>query len=82
MPRWEQYQGNDLRFSNRARTGKAWYIDTHGRSAGPKRELKWFTPREGGVEHVSADNPENAKDYIADWIAETFWELGAKGVRV
>jgi esterase/lipase len=48
----------------------------------PKRELKWFTPREGGVEHVSADNPENAKDYIADWIAETFREMGAKGVRV
>ena len=48
----------------------------------PKRELKWFTPREGGVEHVSADNAENAKDYIADWIAETFRELGARGVRV
>jgi alpha-beta hydrolase superfamily lysophospholipase len=48
----------------------------------PKRELKWFTPREGGIEHVSADNPENARDYIADWIAQTFAELGAKGVRV
>jgi esterase/lipase len=47
----------------------------------PKRELKWFTPREGGIEHVSADNPLNAKDYIADWIAETFLELGAKGTR-
>jgi pimeloyl-ACP methyl ester carboxylesterase len=46
----------------------------------PKRELKWFTPREGGVEHTSADNPENAKDYIADWIAETFLEMGASGV--
>jgi alpha-beta hydrolase superfamily lysophospholipase len=48
----------------------------------PKRELKWFTPREGGVEHVSADNPDNAKDFIADWIAETFRELGARGVRL
>jgi esterase/lipase len=48
----------------------------------PKRELKWFTPREGGIEHVSADNHENAKDYIADWIAVTFREMGAKGVRV
>jgi alpha-beta hydrolase superfamily lysophospholipase len=48
----------------------------------PKRELKWFTPREGGVEHVSADNTENARDYIADWIAETFREMGATGVRV
>ena len=48
----------------------------------PKRELKWFTPREGGVEHVSADNNENARDYIADWIAGTFLEAGARGVRV
>jgi dienelactone hydrolase len=48
---------------------------------GPKRELKIFTAREGGVEHVSADNMNNARDYIADWIAETFVELGAAGVR-
>jgi alpha-beta hydrolase superfamily lysophospholipase len=48
----------------------------------PKRELKWFTPREGGIEHVSADNMDNARDYIADWIAVTFRELGADRVRV
>jgi esterase/lipase len=47
----------------------------------PKRELKFFTPREGGVEHVSADNTANARDYIADWVSETFVELGAQGVR-
>jgi alpha-beta hydrolase superfamily lysophospholipase len=47
----------------------------------PKRELKWFTPREGGIEHVSADNMDNARDYIADWIAATFKELGAQRVR-
>lgn len=47
----------------------------------PKRELKFFTAREGGVEHVSADNMHNARDYIADWIAETFAELGATGIR-
>lgn len=47
----------------------------------PKRELKFFTPREGGVEHCSADNMSNARDYIADWIAQTFKELGAEGVR-
>lgn len=38
----------------------------------PKRELKVFTAREGGVEHVSVDNMANARDHIADWIAETF----------
>ena len=47
----------------------------------PKRELKLFTPREGGVEHCSADNQANARDYIADWVAETYIELGAHGVR-
>ena len=38
----------------------------------PKRELKIFTDREGGVEHCSADNMEPARSYIADWIARTF----------
>lgn len=37
----------------------------------PRRELKWFTPREGGVEHVGADNHAFAIDYISDWFAET-----------
>lgn len=36
----------------------------------PKRELKVFTAREGGVEHSSLDNPWNAGEYIADWLAE------------
>jgi pimeloyl-ACP methyl ester carboxylesterase len=47
----------------------------------PKRELKFFTPREGGVEHCSSDNIVNSRDYIADWVTQTFAELGAKGVR-
>ena len=40
-----------------------------------KRELKIFTEREGGVEHVGADNMAFGRDYIADWFAET---LGGK----
>jgi dienelactone hydrolase len=36
----------------------------------PIRELKIFTEREGGVEHVGADNMAYARDYIADWLAE------------
>jgi dipeptidyl aminopeptidase/acylaminoacyl peptidase len=36
----------------------------------PKRELKVFTPREGGIEHSSVDNSAFALDYIADWVAE------------
>jgi len=37
----------------------------------PRRELKIFTPREGGVEHVGADNMAYGRDCIADWFAET-----------
>ena len=40
-------------------------------TASPKRELKVFTAREGGVEHVGADNMSFGRDYIADWLAET-----------
>ncbi len=38
----------------------------------PKRELKIFDRRTGGVEHVSLDNMSYGRDFIADWIAETF----------
>ena len=37
----------------------------------PRRELKIFTAREGGVEHVGADNMSFGNDFIADWFAET-----------
>lgn len=37
----------------------------------PRPELKIFTPREGGVEHVGADNMAFGRDYIADWFADT-----------
>jgi dienelactone hydrolase len=41
----------------------------------PLRELKIFTEHEGGIEHVSADNMEPARSYIADWIAQRFAEM-------
>mgnify|MGYP001583979630 FL=1 len=41
----------------------------------PRREKTIFTPREGGVEHVGADNMAYGRDCIADWFAET---LGGK----
>src|SRR5690606_31158940 len=37
----------------------------------PRRELKILTAREGGVEHVGADNMTFARDYIADGFAGT-----------
>jgi len=42
-----------------------------GLTNSPRRELKIFTEREGGVEHVGADNMSYARDYIADWFAES-----------
>jgi pimeloyl-ACP methyl ester carboxylesterase len=38
----------------------------------PKRELKIFDARTGGVEHVSVDNMSFGRTFIADWIAEAF----------
>ena len=37
----------------------------------PRREMTVFTAREGGVEHVGADNMAYGRDRIADWFAET-----------
>ena len=37
----------------------------------PNRQLKIFTDREGGVEHVGADNMSFGRDAIADWFADT-----------
>lgn len=37
----------------------------------PQPKLKIFTAREGGVEHVGADNMSYGRDYIADWFADT-----------
>ncbi len=37
----------------------------------PHRALKIFTDREGGVEHVGADNMSFGKHFIADWFAST-----------
>lgn len=37
----------------------------------PRREKMIFTPREGGVEHVGADNMSYGLDLISDWFAET-----------
>ena len=37
----------------------------------PNRTLRVFTDREGGVEHVGADNMSFGRDYIADWFMDT-----------
>jgi len=37
----------------------------------PRREKVIFTQREGGVEHVGADNMAYGRDLLSDWFAET-----------
>lgn len=37
----------------------------------PRREKVIFTKREGGVEHVGADNMAYGRDLMSDWFAET-----------
>lgn len=41
-----------------------------------KRELRLFDDSEGGTEHISIDNMPYVAGIIADWVAETFDELG------
>jgi dienelactone hydrolase len=45
-------------------------------TASPKRELRLFADPEGGTEHISIDNMPYAGAFIADWVSETFAELG------
>jgi dienelactone hydrolase len=40
----------------------------------PKRELRVFTPAEGGAEHIGLDHLPHVSVFIADWIADTFAE--------
>ncbi len=41
----------------------------------PKRELRILTEADFEVEHCGADNGTVGRDYIADWVAETFAEM-------
>ena len=44
-------------------------------TASPKCDLRVFTDNDGGVEHVHLDAMDNATQFIADWVAETFAEM-------
>ena len=41
----------------------------------PKRELRVFTPAEGGTEHIGLDHLPWCRDFIVDWVADTFAEI-------
>ncbi len=43
----------------------------------PKKELRVFTPAEGGTEHIGLDHLPWCRDFIVDWVADTFAEIRA-----
>jgi dienelactone hydrolase len=43
--------------------------------ASPKRELRVFSPEEGGAEHIGLDHLPHVSAFAADWVAGTFAEL-------
>ncbi|MFN8156294.1 MAG: alpha/beta hydrolase [Candidatus Nanopelagicales bacterium] len=43
----------------------------------PKRELRLFTAEEGATEHIGLDHLPWVRDYICDWVADTFAEIRA-----
>lgn len=45
-------------------------------TSSPKRELRIFTTAEGGAEHIGLDHLPHVGEFVADWVDETFRELG------
>jgi fermentation-respiration switch protein FrsA (DUF1100 family) len=41
-------------------------------AASPRRELRIFTPQEGGAEHIGLDHLPYVSTYIADWVGDAF----------
>ena len=49
-------------------------------AAGSKRkQVKLFTPEEGGAEHCHVDNRQVGVDYVADWLTDVFRGEAARG---
>jgi pimeloyl-ACP methyl ester carboxylesterase len=44
----------------------------------PKRDLRVFTPEEGATEHIGLDHLPHVSTFVADWVADTFAELGGR----
>jgi dienelactone hydrolase len=40
--------------------------------ASPNRQLRIFSTREGGAEHIGLDHLPHVSEYVADWVADVF----------
>lgn len=41
----------------------------------PRRDLRIFTPEEGGAEHIGLDDLGHVSSFVADWVADRFGEM-------
>ena len=44
----------------------------------PSRDLRIFTRREGGAEHIGIDHLPHVGAFIADWVTDTFAAMVAQ----
>jgi fermentation-respiration switch protein FrsA (DUF1100 family) len=45
------------------------------------KQLRIFTVAQGGAEHVQADQPDQARQFIADWFAQRLSQTAARRTR-
>jgi fermentation-respiration switch protein FrsA (DUF1100 family) len=50
----------------------------HAAAGSTDKQLRIFTQAEGGSEHVNADDPDPARQFIADWFADRLHTIPAR----
>jgi fermentation-respiration switch protein FrsA (DUF1100 family) len=50
----------------------------HAAAGSTDKQLRIFTQAEGGAEHVNADDPDPARQLIADWFADRLHTIPAQ----
>jgi len=50
----------------------------HAAAGSGDKQLRIFTQAEGGSEHVNADDPDPARQLIADWFADRLTTIPAR----
>jgi fermentation-respiration switch protein FrsA (DUF1100 family) len=50
----------------------------HAEAGSVDKQLRIFTGAEGGSEHVNADDPDPARQLIADWFADRLTTITAR----
>ena len=53
----------------------------HAAAGSTDKQLRIFTVAQGGAEHVQADQPDQARQLIADWFAQRLSQTVARNAR-